>query len=746
MKKYFVIVFILIPSVISGQWFWQYPKPQGNTLRDIFIFDSSKAIAVGDLGTVIKTYNGGESWDVQHHAGGTNIDLYSVHFTDTLNGWATGGIWFVNKNVLLKTNDGGQNWTEVATETDLPLNAVYFVDADTGIVVGEDGIVLRTTDGGSSWDTRKMDVYIGYYLDIFRLLAITFTDKQTGWIVGSGYYGNQIFKTTNCGRTWEWNPNIIIPRYYGSINDISFVNKNNGFITGDMGCFAKTTDEGITWQYQNLYERYQKEKYQYFYSVFFADTLKGWIVGSGFILNTTDGGDNWNEIWTEQQFGSVFYKVRLTNNDLNSEQTGWSVGGDGMIYKTSNTGENWAAQRDEKYVFSSVYFIDENTGWAVGDSGVVMHSENGGINWYRQNKNDSLILYSVYALDEQNVFVVGAILKGSWPAYSSDGIILHSTTGGQDWTRQIFDTLVGFRSVTFITDSIGLITDRSGTLLKTTNKGNTWEIFASGLGTVLDKIQFIDNNTGWISFYMGNKILKTVDGGQNWNAKFIDSSLSMYSFHFVDADKGWAVGEENWGAKIYKTTNGGDDWTLSGNPPITNYSSVYFINENIGWASGGKIISGWRTSTIIKTTDGGNNWIEQECPSIYSPTDIYFINENTGWIVGDGIFKTTNGGVVSVKNEWENGRDVPEVFTLYQNYPNPFNPTTVIKYYLKEPGFVSIKVYNILGREVTTLVNEYQKVGNYLINFNARGLSSGVYFSRLTSGNSNITKKMILLK
>src|SRR3972149_1165762 len=92
----------------SEGWFWQYPKPQGNILRDIFIFDSTTAIVVGDLGTVIKTYDGGDSWNVQHHAGGTDIDLYSIHFTDAVNGWAAGGIWFENKNVLIKTTDGGQ--------------------------------------------------------------------------------------------------------------------------------------------------------------------------------------------------------------------------------------------------------------------------------------------------------------------------------------------------------------------------------------------------------------------------------------------------------------------------------------------------------------------------------------------------------------------------------------------------------------------------------------------------------------
>jgi len=261
----YIFLFESMCGQISGNidWFWQYPKPQGNTLNDIYIFNQDTAIAVGDLGTVIKTTNGGENWSVQHHAAGTSQDFTGVYFLDELIGWAVGG------TALLKTEDGGNSWTEIQTNTPFAMRAVHFVDADTGIVVGNDGIVLRTTDGGDNWDVKKIDDYIGYgWLDVFDLYEITFTDEQTGWIVGSGYYGNQIYKTTDCGRTWQWNEQIIQPKAYFGFYDICFTDKNHGFITGHGGSFIKTTDGGTTWQYQNLWEKYQKEKYQYFYSIF----------------------------------------------------------------------------------------------------------------------------------------------------------------------------------------------------------------------------------------------------------------------------------------------------------------------------------------------------------------------------------------------------------------------------------------------------------------------------------------------
>ena len=85
-------------------------------------------------------------------------------------------------------------------------------------------------------------------------------------------------------------------------------------------------------------------------------------------------------------------------------------------------------------------------------------------------------------------------------------------------------------------------------------------------------------------------------------------------------------------------------------------------------------------------------------------------------------------------------------FELNQNYPNPFNPITTIKYSIRERGFVSLKIYNVLGKEIKTLVNEEKPSGNYEINFNAENLSSGIYFYKLQAGSFVKTKKMILLK
>jgi len=90
--------------------------------------------------------------------------------------------------------------------------------------------------------------------------------------------------------------------------------------------------------------------------------------------------------------------------------------------------------------------------------------------------------------------------------------------------------------------------------------------------------------------------------------------------------------------------------------------------------------------------------------------------------------------------------DIPYTFTLFANYPNPFNPTTTIKFSVPGTHFVTLQVFDMLGREIETLVNEEKSVGNYELKFDGSNLTSGIYFYRLQAGNFVETKKLILLK
>ena len=111
-------------------------------------------------------------------------------------------------------------------------------------------------------------------------------------------------------------------------------------------------------------------------------------------------------------------------------------------------------------------------------------------------------------------------------------------------------------------------------------------------------------------------------------------------------------------------------------------------------------------------------------------------------LIGRNIILTKiDESALNVKHE-----DIITTFTLYQNYPNPFNPVTTISYQIPRQSFVSLKVFDILGSEVVTLVNEEKAAGYYEINFSGKGLSSGVYFYTISAGKYHQTRKMVLLK
>jgi hypothetical protein len=118
---------------------------------------------------------------------------------------------------------------------------------------------------------------------------------------------------------------------------------------------------------------------------------------------------------------------------------------------------------------------------------------------------------------------------------------------------------------------------------------------------------------------------------------------------------------------------------------------------------------------------------------IGNPTTINFDQGN--WILKD-LLGVTDTGILPIPGE----------YSLEQNYPNPFNPSTTIEYSLPQNGFVTLKVFNVLGKEVATLVNGQNEAGKHTINFDASALNSGVYFYKIKSGNFTETKKMILLK
>lgn len=326
--------------------------------------------------------------------------------------------------------------------------------------------------------------------------------------------------------------------------------------------------------------------------------------------------------------------------------------------------------------------------------------------------------------------------------------------GGNSWAIIDSSQTGYFDSIYFVDDRHGWIAggqgpwpDTLGLILKTNDGGDSWVRVDSGKVSSLRDIFFIDILKGWAVGDYGY-IYKSTDGGISWQlvtqAVFLDGIFEapLRQVYFATEDSGWVAGGLGGTQVIGRTTDAGNTWQFDLELAGSTLHGLWFIDSERGWAVGG-----W--GMIFYTSDGGNNWtLQQQVVVNYDKPgleSVCMINENEGWIVGRKgmILKTTKGGLTSVENSLEG---VPSGFKLFQNYPNPFNPTTTISFQLPNSSFVTIRVFDILGREVATILNDIKPAGTHEFEFNASGLPNGIYFYQFQAGAVVETKKFVLLK
>jgi photosystem II stability/assembly factor-like uncharacterized protein len=417
-----------------------------------------------------------------------------------------------------------------------------------------------------------------------------------------------------------------------------------------------------------------------------------------------------------------------------------------LLFTVAKSQTGWVQQNSGTgYDLNSVFFVNSNTGYAVGDSihtnSLFLKTSDGGLSWARQLELSNISIKSVFFLNPDSGFACGDSSPG-WH-------FLKTINGGNNWDTLSGSGYVGLNSIFFINSQTGFMAGGyqlskfpGAYIMKTTSGGVNWNgqlLFNPGAFT---SIHFPDSLTGY-ACGSGTPLFKTTNTGVNW-FMITTPSFSVRSLNFVNAMTGWCVDN----SKFYLTINGGISWNEMSNQSIctgfSGFNSVKFFNDLTGWVCGCQ-------GSIYGTTDGGTSWIQQ---SIGIASDLYslsFVSALTGWAVGANgyILKTTTGGLTFINSV---STEIPNGFSLSQNYPNPFNPTTIINFHLPVFSNVSLKIYDMLGSEVVTLVNEELSPGIYEIEFDARlhgqgsNYSSGVYFYTLSAGSYIETKKMVLLK
>jgi photosystem II stability/assembly factor-like uncharacterized protein len=270
---------------------------------------------------------------------------------------------------------------------------------------------------------------------------------------------------------------------------------------------------------------------------------------------------------------------------------------------------------------------------------------------------------------------------------------------------------------------------------RSTDYGNSWASINAGLGTNEVNALTVSYN-GDIFAGKVQGVYRTTNNGTVWTSAGL---TDFYIYSIITDDSGnvfaGVVG------RTYKSTNNGSSWTAidfnSQNQPLTA-----FITNSVGY-----IFAGFEDNSVYRSRDHGVSWtlINSGIVAFVSSFTIndsgYIYTGTENYLYGGGVFKSIEPTTSIKENNF-----TPVSFSLAQNYPNPFNPTTNFRFQISDLGFVSLKIYNIFGSEIATLVNEILPAGNYEREWNAEIFSSGMYFYRLQSGSISETKKLILLK
>ncbi|MDQ3194110.1 MAG: YCF48-related protein, partial [Bacteroidota bacterium] len=628
----------------------------------------------------------------------------------------------------MKTSNGGVSWNRLSSGINDTLFSIHFTDENSGYACGRNGKIIKTTDAGKSWLLQTSGT-----LNILK--NIYFFNPDKGFICGHG----SILKTTNGGNNWTANI------YASNFNTLTFINDNTGFAAGGrLGAeLRKTTNGGNSWFFNTL-----PALSGALTSIQFINPTTGFMSGnSSAYFKTTNSGLNWIYDNTITEEGYNLASVYFAN--LNE---GYLAGTNGKIYKTSDAGNNWALKAGDGPVdnFIDISFPNYNTGYIRGVIETsttyetsIYKTTNEGINWL------TLIL------PFENVFKMN-FFEGNIGYVQSNFNLYKTSNGGGLW-NQIFLPTNSVGEWQFVDANTGFYLSYSGgfkDFYKTTNGGNFWNFqYFSPEG--IRFFQFPQHDVGYMISNVYN-LYKSSNTGNSW--KFVRSlnidSASMKYLYFIDENSGFVVFQhlENSVPELkynfFKTTDGGLNWNLNHSLIYNTYDfvplSIKFINNNTGYIT--KL-----PDKLLKTTNQGNDWFEYKITD-RRINDIEFTDDSTGYGVGHGgiIKKTTNGGVVAIQNI---SSVIPENIILYQNYPNPFNPETVISYKLRINTFVLLKVYDMAGKEIKTLVNEKKTAGSYQVVFDGRDLPSGVYFYHILTHSGKIeeedlkeTKKMVLIK
>ncbi len=728
---------ILTTSTLIAQWEWQNPYPQSNSLNDVFFINTRLGWAVGDEGTIIKTEDGGITFDIILQP--NEEDLNTATFIDSLVGFIAG-----DNGVILKTVNGGNDWLELSIDSILDFQDIAVSNQQKVWIAGENGIIVYSPDNGNTWEQQ-------YYDANFYLNSICFADSNNGWAAG----GNEFLLYTNNGGE-SWNTQKIDSALY-SIKYVCFTDSLNGWasVYSDVyfNAIMHTDDGGITWEEQISNDIF------YYGKVYFYDSLNGYVLiesswpksergnrlidperyNEEYIIFTNDGGKSWsghNFSITNGYLKSVHF---INSND------GWLVGNNGQIHQTINGGINWESKSVYAFLYNlyDAHFTENGSGWAVGGGGtnlavrfpIILKTWDFGRTWERLTFDNTGLLTDILFTTDSAGWLIG-----SKDMHTPPSNIYFTDDGGITWSIN-YSGAPNFliNDIMFISKDIGWVVGGSGTIMKTDDQGNTWGDQTSGTSEYLYGVCFVNENIGW-AVGSGRVILHTNDGGQNWETQSLQGEGKLVKVQFIDSITGWAIGEWDESAEnrydVIFTNNGGETWKEIYSTNNSRIKDVFFADLMYGWI----LVN---PNLILFTKDRGASWSSQEIGKYIYLNGLSFNEAGYGWAFGNKttIVRTDYSGISNT----EENDIVPMKISLVKIFPNPFTTSTTIAYKLQQPSSIQITIYNHLGKQIE-VIKQNQSAGMQQVIWNAEKLPSGVYFCVLKTNEGTQTLKMIKMK
>jgi photosystem II stability/assembly factor-like uncharacterized protein len=492
------IKLVLFSSMFLFSQEWKMQHPSGiSGVRDLCFINDSMGWAVGNLGMVLKTSDGGINWVKQIIDSKQN--LYGTFFIDEKTGWIAGS------NVLYRTIDGGENWSKTIEAASF--QKVHFFNKDTGIIRTANSIYI-THDGGVSFINQTVVItekenYI---------MNMSFPDQKHGWLAVLSNYPDKgkIYHTADSGRTWSVQKSFLDDW----VTSVAFTDSLKGWLTQISPSPGKnkrkihhTRDGGKTWLPQPddstlLY-------YCDLEDVYMIDSLNGWAVGTcGY--STNDGGKTWNQWYIPGEHGCS--NVRFTSIDK-----GWTVATDRLNFST-NSGITWNTYPYMKNI-NDVFFADDIHGYALGENGYILKTDNGGENWKYIKPFDDTIRLDKIIVSKNHEILISATNTGT-----NEGILFLSADSVKSFSVvKIFKAPI--ISLVEFGENIYVLSD----LLYEINRNNH-QIESKQLpikATYTDMF-LVGKDSIWLTGYTGNPIISkpeykvnsflytSVDNGNNW--------------------------------------------------------------------------------------------------------------------------------------------------------------------------------------------------------------------------------------